>query len=269
MTAYNKISIYLLAFLMSFGFIGCNKGELVEEQEQLARITFRTYTGEHLNIKKISINGEFTRPDGTSFLFFVDKKDSADVVAFDDKDNKLIQQRLALKRGSNVFGVYPKSPLDPTLVVGKNPLETGVAPEGTYQVKILNYNKIISPNGEPIRLAIYKGTMVFDEVSGWEQIFFEEEPLVTTDLITDQIPEYFIQIPRTTFYKATVLDKDGNPLLLDGQNVYIYPRLGVLQDFKFAIMYLPNKEADVIFEEDWFNMVDGLGFELFDVWLKK
>ena len=254
---------------MSFNFIGCQKGALVEDQVILARIAFISYTGENLNIKKIAIDGEFTRPDGASFLFLFDKKESADVVAFDDKDNKLIQQRLSLKRGNNVFGVYPKSPLDPTLVVGNNPLEGGAATEGTYQIKILNYNKIISPNGEPIRLAIYKGYMTFNETTGSEEISFEEEPLVTTGPITDQIPDQYIEIQQTPYYKATVLDKDGKPLLIEGQKVYIYPRFGVLNNSKFAIMYLPNKDADVIFEDDWFNMVDGLGFDLYDVWLKK
>lgn len=269
MIHYKRIAIYLFSLLMSLSFIGCKKGELVEDQELLARIAFRTYTGASLNIKKISVDGEFTTPDGASFLFLLDKKDSADVIAFDNNDNKLIQQRLALKRGSNVFGVYPKSPIDPTLVIGKNPLEGDVPPEATFQFKILNYNKIISPNGEPIRLAIYKGKMTPNETTGWEEISFEEEPLVTTDVITDQIPDRYIQVPITSYYRATVLDKDGKPLLINGQKVYVYPRLGVLNDTDFAIMYLPNKEADVIFEDDWFNMVDGLGFDLLDVWLKK
>jgi len=269
MTSYKSITIYLFTLLISFSFIGCKKGELVEEHELLARIAFRSYTAENLNINSVSINGKTTTPDKGTFQFSFDKKDSADVIAYDDKGSILIQQRLALKVGANVFGVYPKSPLDPTLVVGKNPLEGDNPLEATYYVKILNYNKIISPNGEPIRLAIHKGKMVRDEATGWDLITFDEEPLVTTGLITDQIPDQYIQIQVTPYYKATVLDKDGKPLLIDGQKVYIYPRLGVLNNSQFAIMYLTDKEADVIFEDDWFNMVDGLGFDLLDVWLSK
>lgn len=269
MTSYKNICIYLFSLMMSFSSIGCKKGELVVEQELLARIAFRSYSGENLNIKKISIDGKSTKPDGATFQFFFNKKDSTEVIAYDDKDNILIQQRLALKLGANVFGVYPKSPLDPTLVVGKNPLEETDRIEGTYQFKILNYNKIISPNGEPIRLAIYKGTLVYDEETFSEEMVFEEQPLVTTDLITDEIPDNYIELPITTFYRATVLDKNGNPLLIEGQNVYIYPRISALIGYKSGIFYLPNKEADVIFEDDWTTLVDGLGFELSDIWLKQ
>jgi hypothetical protein len=269
MTSYKNICIYLFSLMMSFSFIGCKKGEIVVEEELLARIAFRSYSGENLNIRKVSIDGKSTTMDKGTFQFILDKKDSADVIAYDDKDNILIQQRLALRIGTNVFGVYPKSPLDPTLVVGKNPLEETDRIEGTYQFKILNYNKIISPNGEPIRLAIYKGNLVYDEETFSEEMVFEAQPLVTTDLITDKIPDNYIELPITTFYRATVLDKDGNPLLIEGQNVYIYPRISALLGYKSGIFYLPNKEADVIFEEDWTTLVDGLGFELSDIWLKQ
>lgn len=269
-----NFSIYFIVYLMGCALYSCQKGEIVEDQRQLARVSFKAYSGENLGIKKVSINGEFTTYDvnQANYLFFFDKtKDSADVIAFDLEEKIVLQQRLALKSGSNIFGVYPKSPLDPALVVGKNPLEGAQPNPGNYQIKILNYNKIISPNGEPIRLAIHKGRLVFDENTFEEKMVYDDEPFLITDLISDQIPDNFIQLPfevSTEVLRATVLDKDAKPLLVNGQKAYMYIG-GLNVDKPIIILYLPDKEPDVIFDRDWVTFLDGLGFELIDIWLMK
>lgn len=269
---FRNLFTYFIVLWIGCTLSACQKGEIIENQRQLARVSFKAYSGENLGIKKISINGEFTTYDENqaNYLFFFDKsKDTSDVIAFGDDEKIVLQQRLALKSGSNIFGVYPKSPIDPTLVVGKNPLEGAEPNPGNYQIKILNYNKIISPKGEPIRLAIYKGELVFDENTFEEKMVYDNEPLVTTDLISDQIPDKFIPIPiAISYYRATVLDKDSKPLLINGQKVYLFLGLGALSSNQVAILYLQNKEPDVIFDYDWVTFVDGLGFLLSDVWLK-
>ncbi|MBB2952506.1 MULTISPECIES: hypothetical protein [Sphingobacterium] len=268
-----KLFIYFIVLWTGCALYSCQKGEIVEDQRQLARVAFKSYSGENLGIKKISIDGEFTNYDGPkdSYLFIFDKsKDTSVVIAFGNEDKIVLKQRLALKSGSNIFGVYPKSPLDPTLVVGKNPLEGAQSDATNYQIKILNYNKIISPDGEPVRLAIYSGTLVFDENTFEEKMVYAEEPILTTDLITDQIPDNFIKIPvAIPYYRATVLDKDSKPLLINGQQVFLFLRLAALGSDPIALIYLPQKDPDVIFEDDWVTFVDGLGFELSNVWLKK
>lgn len=268
-----NLFISFVVLLMACTLYSCQKGEIIEDQRQLARVSFNSYSGENLGIKKISIDGEFAKYDEgkNNYLFFFDKsKDSSDVIAFGDEEKIVLQQRLALKGGSNIFGVYPKSPIDPTLVVGKNPLDGAELNPGNYQMKILNFNKIISPNGEPVRFAIYKGELVFDENTFEEKMVYDDEPFLTTDLISDQIPESFIRISfeYTGYLRATVLNKDAKPLLVNGQKAYVFIA-GLNVDKPISILYLPNKEPDVIFDRDWVTFLDGPGFELSDIWLKK
>lgn len=269
---FRNLFIYFIVYLTGCALYSCQKGEIVEDQQQFSRVSFRAYSGQNLGIKKISIDGEFAKYDvnAANYLFFFDKsKDSSDVIAFDNEEKIVLKQRLALKIGSNIFGVYPKSPMDPTLVVGKNPLEGAEPNPGNYQFKILNYNKIISPNGAPIRLAIYRGELVFDENTFEEKMVYDDEPFLITDLINDQIPESFIQIPfEYSYYKATVLDKDAKPLLVNGQTAYLFIG-GLNSDRPISIIYLPNKEPDVIFDLDFATFLDGPGFSVSDVWLTR
>lgn len=268
-----NIFIFFVTLWVGCALSSCQKGEVIEDQRQLSRVSFKAYSGENLGIKKISIDGEYTKydKDQANYLFFFDKsKDTSDVIAFGDDEKIVLQQRLPLKSGSNIFGVYPKSPIDPTLVVGENPLDGSEPNQGNFQVKILNYNKIISPNSEPIRLAIYSGTMVFNENTFEEKMVYDDKPLLITDLISDQIPDSFIQIPfeRSSYLRATVLDKDAKPFLVNGQTAYVFIG-GLNVDKPISILYLPNKEPDVIFDRDWVTFLDGPGFELFDIWLTK
>lgn len=164
--------------------------------------------------------------------------------------------------------MHSKSPIDPSLVVGPNPLGDDVESiPGVMQVKILNFNKTISPNGEPIRLAIYQGKPVFDESWGMDLVKYDEAPILTTDLISDKIPEKFIKIPVNPIFsaKAQVLDKDSKPVLIDGQKVYLFFFFKV----DAAVVYLPQKESDAYFDVDAVSDIGGIGFALDAVWLKK
>ncbi len=264
-----NIFFYLVVLWTGWGGYSCQKGELVQGEEDLARITFKSYSSASVDIKRVTVNGKVANNDNTNFIFIRNKDaDSSLVVAFDSKGQKVLEQRLSIKSGLNTFGVHSKSPIDPSLVVGENPLGDDVQPiRGIMQVKILNFNKTISPKGEPIRLAVYQGKPIFDESWGMDLVKYDETPILTTDLISDKIPEKFIKIPVDPIFaaKAQVLDKDSKPILIDGQKVYLffYFSVGV------AVVYLPQKESDAPLDVDAVSEVGGIGYSLDNIWLQK
>ncbi|MCW2260964.1 MULTISPECIES: hypothetical protein [Sphingobacterium] len=264
-----NLFIYFVALWVGCMLYSCQKGELVQEQEELARIAFKTYSAVSADIKKVMVDGKIANSDKSNFIFMRNKDaDSSLIVAYDGKDQVVLEQHLAIKPGLNTFGVHSKSPIDPSLIVGGNPLGDSVLPiPGVMQVKILNYNKTISPNGEPIRLAIYKGTPVYDESWGQDLVKYNDPPILITDLISDKIPEKFTKIPVDLIFapKAQVLDKDSKPILIDGQKVYLFLYFGV----DIGIVYLPQKESDVAFDSDAVSEIGGIGYSLDNIWLKK
>lgn len=247
----------------------CQKGEHVLETEELARVAFKTYSAESADIKKVMVDGKIANNDKSNFIFMKNKEaDSSLIVAYNAKDQVVLEQRLAIKSGLNTFGVHSKSPIDPLLVVGANPLGDNVPSiPGVMQVKILNYNKTISPKGEPIRLAVYEGKPVFDESWGMDMVKYDETPNLITDLISDKIPEKFIQLPMAPIFpaKAQVLDKDSKPILIDGQKVYLFFYFTV----DIGIIYLPQKESDTPLDVDGVSEIGGIGYSLDNIWLKK
>ncbi|HAF33962.1 MULTISPECIES: hypothetical protein [Sphingobacterium] len=247
----------------------CQKGEPIVETEELARIAFRSYSTASVDVKRVTIDGKVANPNDANFIFIRNKDaDSSSVVAYNSNDQVVLEQRLPLKSGLNTFGVHSKSPIDPSLVVGPNPLGDDVESiPGVRQVKILNYNKTISPNGEPIRLAVYQGKPVYDESWGMDMVKYDENPILITDLISDKIPEEFIKIPidATFVPKAQVLDKDLKPILIDGQKVFLFFNFSV----DIGIVYLPQKESDAYFDVDAFSEIGGIGYGLDNIWLQK
>lgn len=264
-----NLVLYFIALWVGSLLSSCQKGEPVLETEELARIAFKTYGNVSVDVKRVTVDGKAANQSNTNFIFIRNKDaDSSLVVAYDSKDQVVLEQRLAIKSGLNTFGVHSKSPIDPSLVVGPNPLGDDVESiPGVMQVKILNFNKTISPNGEPIRLAIYQGKPVFDESWGMDLVKYDEAPILTTDLISDKIPEKFIKIPVNPIFsaKAQVLDKDSKPVLIDGQKVYLFFFFKV----DAAVVYLPQKESDAYFDVDAVSDIGGIGFALDAVWLKK
>ena len=264
-------NIFLYSVVLWIGCMlnSCQKGELVQGQEELARIAFTSYNSVSVDIKKVIVDGKVANNDNTNFIFLRDKEaDSSSVIAYNGKDEVVLEQRLPIKSGLNSFGVHSKSPIDPTLVVGKNPLGEDVLPiPGVMQIKILNYNKTISPKGEPIRLAVYQGKPVFDESWGMDLVKYDETPILTTDLISDKIPEKFINIPVNPIFaaKAQVLDKDLKPVLIDGQKVYLFFYFAV----DVGVVYLPQKESDAPLDVDAVSEIGGIGYSLDNIWLKK
>lgn len=76
---FRNLFIYFIVYLTGCALYSCQKGEIVEDQQQLSRVSFRAYSGQNLGIKKISIDGEFAKYDvnAANYLFFFDKsKDS-------------------------------------------------------------------------------------------------------------------------------------------------------------------------------------------------
>jgi len=101
----------------------CQKGEPIVETEELARIAFRSYSTASVDVKRVTIDGKVANPSDANFIFIRNKDaDSSSVVAYNSNDQVVLEQRLPLKSGLNTFGVHSKSPIDPSLVVGPNPL---------------------------------------------------------------------------------------------------------------------------------------------------
>lgn len=261
---------FLLTVLMATTLCSCQKGEPVLEAAELARISFKSYGSTSPDIKRITVDGKIANYDNSTFVFIRNKDaDSSLVVAYNSKDKPVLKQRLLIKTGLNTFGLHEKSPMDPALVVGENPLGDDVQIiQDTIQIKILNYNKTIAP-ASPIRLAIYKGKLVFDEAWGMDLVSYDQNPLLTTGIVGEDIPGEFIKLPKqtssTTFFKAQVLDKDLKPVLLNGQNVFLFFYFTV----DIGIVYLPQKDPDVYFDFDGMTAIDGVGYSLDNVWLKK
>jgi hypothetical protein len=264
-----NLVLYFIALWVGSLLSSCQKGEPVLETEELARIAFKTYGTASVDVKRVTVDGKAANQSNTNFIFIRNKDaDSSLVVAYDSKDQVVLEQRLAINSGLNTFGVHSKSPIDPSLVVGPNPLGDDVESiPGVRQVKILNYNQTISPNGDPIRLAIYQGKPVFDESWGMDLVRYDETPILITGLISDKIPEEFIKIPVDPYFpaKAQVLDKDSKPILIDGQKVYLFFFFAV-EDI--GIVYFPQKEPDAYFDVDAVSDIGGIGFALDAVWLK-
>ncbi len=264
-----NIFFYFFVLWTGWGLCSCEKGEVVQVPDEIARIAFRSYSTASVDVKRVTVDGKVANNDNTNFIFIRNKDaDSSWIVAYDSKDQKVLEQRLSIKSGLNIFGVHSKSPIDPSLVVGENPLDDNVLPiPNVMQVKILNYNKTISPNGEPIRLAVYQGKPVFDESWGMDLVKYDDDPILITDLISDKIPEKFIKIPVNPIFaaKAQVLDKDSKPVLIDGQKVYLF--------FYFkadvAVVYLPQKESDAPLDVDAVSDIGGIGYSLDNIWLQK
>ncbi len=268
---YMLKNIFFYCFVLSAGCMlyACHKGELIQAQEELARITFKTYSSVSADIKRVTVDGKIANDNNANFIFIRNKDiDSSLVVAYNSKDQVVLEQRLPIKLGLNTFGVHSKSPIDPSLVVGENPLGDNIESiPGKMQVKILNYNTTISPKGEPIRLAVYQGKPFFDESWGMDLVKYDETPILITDLISDKIPEKFTVIPVDPLYvaKAQVLDKDSKPVLIDGQKVYLFFYFNV----DVAVVYLPEKESDVPLDVDAVSEIGGIGYSLDNIWLKK
>ncbi len=247
----------------------CQKGELIVETEELARIAFRSYSTTSVDVKRVTIDGKVANPSDANFIFIRNKDaDSSSVVAYNNNDQVILEQRLPLKSGLNTFGVHSKSPIDPSLVVGENPLGDDVPSiPGVMQVKILNYNKTISPKGEPIRLAVYQGKPIFDESWGMDLVKYDETPILITDLISDKIPEKFLKLAVDPIFpaKAQELDKDSKPIFVDGQKVYLFFYFTV----DIGIVYLPQKESDTPLDVDGVSEIGGIGYSLDNIWLKK
>ncbi len=260
---------YFAVFWTGCMLCSCQKGELVLESEELARIAFKTYTAVSADVKKVMVDGKIANSDKSNFIFMRNKDaDSSLIVAYDGKDHVVLEQRLPIKPGLNTFGVHSKSPIDPSLVVGENPLGDDVPSiPGVMQVKILNYNKTISPKGEPIRLAVYQGKPVFDESWGMDLVKYDETPILITDLISDKIPEKFLKLAVDPIFpaKAQVLDKDSKPIFVDGQKVYLFFYFTV----DIGIVYLPQKESDTPLDVDGVSEIGGIGYSLDNIWLKK
>ncbi|VTR44559.1 Uncharacterised protein [Sphingobacterium thalpophilum] len=266
-------NLFLVFVTVSVGSLlfSCRKGELVQESEELARVLFKSYGSVSPDIKRITVDGKAANDDNSTFVFVRSKDtDSSLVLGYNSKDEHVLAQRLPIRAGLNTFGVHEKSPIDPTLVVAENPLgaDLPVIPD-TIQVKILNYNKTISPEGLPIRLAIYKGKLVFDDAWGMDLVSYDQTPLLTTGVIGESIPKEFIKLPKKpfshAFFKAEVLDEALKPVLVNGQKVFLFFYFTV----DIGIVYLPQKEPDVYFDFDGMTAVDGLGYSLDNVWLKK
>lgn len=264
-----NIFLYFVALWIGGMLSSCQKGEVVQVQDEIARIAFRSYSAASVDIKRVTVDGKVANSSNANFIFIRNKDaDSSLVVAYNNNDQVVLEQQLSLKSGLNTFGVHSKSPIDPSLVVGPNPLGDDVTPiPGVRQVKILNYNKTISPNGEPIRLAVYQGKPVYDESWGMDMVKYDETPILTTGLISDKIPEEFIKIPidATFVPKAQVLDKDLKPILIDGQKVFLFFNFSV----DIGIVYLPQKESDAYFDVDAFSEIGGIGYGLDNIWLKQ
>ncbi|MDR6735694.1 MULTISPECIES: hypothetical protein [unclassified Sphingobacterium] len=264
-----NIFLYFGALWIGCMLSSCQKGEMVQMQDEIARIAFRSYSSASVDVKRVTVDGKVANPSDANFIFIRNKDaDSSLVVAFNNKDQVVLAQRLPLKSGLNTFGVHSKSPIDPSLVVGPNPLGDDVKPiPGVIQVKILNYNRTISPKGEPIRLAVYQGKPVYDESWGMDLVKYDETPILTTGLISDKITEEFIKIPIDPLFvaKAQVLDSDLKPILVDGQNVYLFFNFSV----DVGIVYLPQKESDAYLDVDAVSEIGGIGYSLENIWLRK
>lgn len=215
----------LLVCLGQFGIHSCQKGDLDEAFVDFARISIESIN--QLYVDSLDVDGKGAKNLQGYYIFPYNKnKDSIDLTLFYDYRTKSIKSRVPNSK-MNTFYVYYNNPLENKIVISKDhPLPKEEVDKDSYKTKIVNLNKRISPNNEPIHLALYAFKEPYQVgVDLYEPPYLK--PAVDTIFnINNQIPEEYKQlkyVPQGYMYRiGKILKANKEELKIDGKNVYVY-----------------------------------------------
>lgn len=221
---YKKICIALKALILLSLIYSCEKPEYIKNDVGFTEIKI-SVVGDIRIINPMTYDGKEYM---TGELIPIDKnKDSVDISFFYNSTKPALKMKIENKIGPNNYFLYYNNPIDSTAIISKkHPIDGEMPPEGKSLMKIINLNKTLSPNDEPIHLAIYEyKTPWYEWVDPYVPIH-DQIPKDTIFNITSSIPDNFTIIsplilgPMSHF--AKVLKENKEELLVNGNKVYVF-----------------------------------------------